>query len=315
MSKAEHHYFAQLLAVVVGALTTLQSRVNGELSVLVESGIQAAMVSFTTGLIMLSGYAVFSKSTRAGLSNLYAALKNRKIFWWQCVGGSVGASFVAIQSITVPLVGVAIFTIATVGGQIASSLVVDRLGVGPQGKIQPTLNRVVAAIVAIIAVGVSVSNRIEGGDIPVLAVIAALGVGAGVSFQHSFNGHVNLQAQSPVTAALLNFIVGTTLLYVVFAVGTLNGSLQFHPLPNGPFYLYLGGLFGLLFIVTASRVIKTLGSLKFAMGSVTGQLIGSLLLDIFVPTAGAVISIQLLAAIALTAAAVVLANLKTRISV
>ena len=304
----EHHYFAQFLAIIVGALTTLQSRVNGELSVVLQSGIQAATVSFSTGLVLLILFAFFSPATRQGFRNLREALKENRIFWWQCIGGSVGATFVAIQSVTVPLVGVAIFTIATVGGQIASSLVVDRFGVGPQGRIQPTTNRIIAAVIAILAVAVSVSNRIEGGDIPLLAVIAAVGVGVGVSFQHSFNGHVNIHAKSPVTAAVMNFIVGSTLLYIVLGGGIATGHLSFSPLPSSPWYLYLGGLFGLLFIITAARVIKVLGSLRFAMGSVTGQLVGSLILDVVVPTSGSQISIQLVTAICLTAFAVILAN-------
>ncbi len=308
----EHHYFAQFLAIVVGALTTLQSRVNGELSFRLQNGVEAAVVSFSTGLILLSFYALFSPQTRQGFSKLREALKSKEIFWWQCIGGSVGATFVAIQSVTVPLVGVAIFTIATVGGQIASSLAVDRFGIGPQGRIDPSRNRIFAAIVAVAAVAVSVSHRIESSDFPVIAVIAALGVGAGVSVQHSFNGHVNIKAGSPVTAALMNFIVGTTLLYTLFGIGIATGHYTFEPLPTDAFYLYLGGLFGLLFIITASRVIKLLGSLRFAMGSVTGQLVGSLLLDIFVPTSGSDVSIQLLTAIVMTALAVVLANTRPK---
>jgi transporter family-2 protein len=144
-------------------------------------------------------------------------------------------------------------------------------------------------------------------------VIAALGVGAGVSFQHSFNGHVNIQAKSPVTAALMNFIVGTTVLYIILGGGIATGHFVFTPLPSSPAYLYLGGLFGLLFIITAARVIKVLGSLRFAMGSVTGQLVGSLILDIVVPTNGSKVSVQLIAAIGLTAIAVLLANSKPTI--
>lgn len=244
--------------------------------------------------------------------NVFVALGAKKIFWWQCIGGSVGAAFVATQSFTVPLVGVAIFTIATVGGQIASSLAVDRLGVGPQGVIHPTLNRVFAAALAIAAVVVAVSHRIQGGEIPSLAVIAALIVGAAVSFQHSFNGHVTAHAGSPVTAAVINFIVGTTLLWLFLGSNIALGNLQWQPLPAGPIYLYFGGIFGLLFIITASRVIKVLGSLRFAMGSVTGQLIGSLLLDIFVPTQGADVSLQLITGVVMTAGAVVLANIKRK---
>lgn len=295
-------------------MTTAQSRVNGELSTVLGNGIQTAFVSFSTGLICLTTYALFSRKVRAGVINVFRSVAAGGLRWWQIIGGTVGATFVAIQSLTVPQIGVAIFTISIVGGQTASSLLVDRFGLGPQGHIRLTANRLIASLLAVIAVAVAVSNRIDAGDIPLIAVIAAFGIGAGVSFQHAFNGHVSGVAGSPISAALLNFIFGTSLLGLGLLATIVTGHSSWQPLPSGPVWLYLGGVFGLLFIVTASHVIRKLGSLRFAMGSVSGQLIGSLLFDIFIPTQGAVISMQLIGGVMLTALAVVIANLRPRAS-
>jgi transporter family-2 protein len=296
--------------VVVGALTTAQSRVNGELSTILGNGIQTAFVSFSTGLLCLSLYAAFSSKVRLGVSSVFESVRSGNLRWWQVIGGTVGATFVAIQSLTVPQIGVAIFTIAIVGGQTASSLLVDRFGIGPQGHMRLTANRMLAAALAVVAVAVAVSHRIDAGEIPLLAVIAAFGIGAGVSFQHALNGHVSMAAGSPISAALINFIFGTSLLAIGLLATIVTGHSTWQPLPSGPVWLYFGGIFGLLFIVTASHVIRKLGSLRFAMGSVSGQLIGSLLFDIFAPTDGAEISAQLIGGVLLTGLAVIVANLR-----
>lgn len=306
----QHHPVAQALAVLVGAATTAQSRVNGELASRLGSGLEAALVSFAAGLIILVVIAGLLRPVRRGLRLVALAVRDGRIRWWQTIGGTIGASFVAVQSFTVPLLGVAIFTISVVGAQTASSLLVDRLGVGPQGKLHLNRNRIAAGVIAVAAVGVAVSDRVQGSNFPLWAVAAAMFVGAAVSFQHAINGHVRIAAEHPVTAALMNFIWGTTALALAFAVSLSVGAVQWSPLPSGPWWLFTGGLFGLLFIVAAAQVIKPLGSLRFALGSVAGQLIGSLLFDIFAPTSGSDISAQLLTGIGMTAVAVLIANRK-----
>lgn len=294
--------------MVAGAATTAQSRVNGELSTRVGSGWEAALISFSTGLICLTVYALFAPRVREGLFKVFAATRAGGLQWWQIVGGSIGACFVATQSITVPLMGVAIFTVATVGATTAASILVDRFGVGPQGYIHPTRNRIVAGVLAVVAIGVSVSDRFGTSNFAFWGVIASLIVGAGVAFQHALNGHVSRVAEQPVTAAWWNFIVGTATLALFFVVQLALGNVQAVTLPTDTWWLYTGGIFGLGFIVSAARIIHILGSLRFALGSVTGQLIGAVLFDVFAPTAGASISSHLLAGVALTGLAVLIAN-------
>lgn len=296
--------------MIAGAATTAQSRVNGELAVRVGSGWEAALISFSTGIIFLTVYALAVPAVRRGLTLVFEAVRESRLKWWHLIGGSIGASFVATQSIVVPQMGVAIFTIATVGATTAASIGVDRVGLGPQGVIHPSRNRVIAGVIAVFAIGVAVADRVGGASLNVFGVLAALAVGAGVAFQHALNGHVGRVAQQPVTAALWNFIVGTSLLATIFVIQLVLGNVVIEPLPTDAWWLYLGGLFGLSFIIAAARIIHLLGSLRFALGSVTGQLVGAVLFDIFAPTAGTDISSNLIAGLCLTAVAVVIANLK-----
>ncbi len=60
------------------------------------------------------------------------------------------------------LLGVALFTVATVTGQTLSGLLVDRMGIGPAGKRSITGIRVIGSILTVAAVAWAVSPRFSG---------------------------------------------------------------------------------------------------------------------------------------------------------
>ena len=123
----------------------MQSRANGELSHLLGNSTEAALVSFSSGLIVISLIAPFNKSMKAGIRNLRAALAAKQIPRWRLFAGVLGGSFVALQTQVVPLIGVALYSVASIAGQTAMSLVVDRIGLTGGGKKLISKRRVSAA--------------------------------------------------------------------------------------------------------------------------------------------------------------------------
>lgn len=299
-------------ALTVGALTALQSRINGELASVTQSGLQAAIVSFGTGWILLSVILLASPSVRRGLSAVVTALRSGSLRWWQVVGGLLGGFFVAVQSATVPLIGVAVFTVAVVAGQVSNSIVVDRLGLGPAGRQAVTPTRVISAILAVSAVVIAVSDRLGAGvEGSTLAVVAALVAGLAIAVQQAINGRVGATARNAWTAAWVNFTLGTVMLGV--ALGLAWGLTEYDPgaLPAGPWWLYLGGTIGVLFIAAAAWVVQRLGVLLFALLAITGQLTGALLLDWLAPAAGVTFHVTLVVGVLLAAVAVAVGSLST----
>ena len=51
-----------VLAIIVGALTAVQSRLNGQLSTDIHNGIAAALISFGTGWIFVIAACLFNLS-------------------------------------------------------------------------------------------------------------------------------------------------------------------------------------------------------------------------------------------------------------
>lgn len=293
----------------VGLMMALQSRINGELAATLGNGLQAAVISFGSGFVLLSVMALTIRSVREGLRRLPGAVRDGDLRWWQVLGGLLGGFFVAVQSATVPVIGVAVFTVAVVAGQSGSSILVDRAGLGPAGRRAVTPRRLLSAALAVLAVGVAVSDRLGAAGFSATALAFALVAGTGIALQQAINGRVGLAARSPVAAAWVNFAVGVVGLAVALGLAVAAAGQSLGGLPAGPasWWLYLGGTLGVVFIATAAWAVRPLGVLLFALLSIAGQLGGALVLDLLAPAAGEAPGWPLVAGVALALVAVVVA--------
>lgn len=291
------------LALVVGALSAVQSRVNGELAFRLANSSQAAVVSFGTGLVLLCLLLLVLPTMRAGLRRLPAALRSGQLPRWQLLGGLGGGCYVAVQTSVVPLIGVALFAVSGVAGQTVASLYVDKVGLGPAGHQRVTPARILAAGLAVLAVVVSVSDRLGNATFSLVAVIAGLSAGAALAVQGAINGRVSVAARSPLSASWVNFVVGTTLLVLVLIFRTLADGPAINTATQ-PWWLYTGGAIGVLFVATAAFVIAHLGVLLFTLCQIAGQVVGAVVLDVVVPVPGERVTALTVAGAALTLLAI-----------
>jgi len=289
-----------LLAALSGLMIALQARANGELSHRLNNGLEAALVSFGSGLIIITAIAAFNPSIKEGIKNLRTAVANKEIAQWKLLAGALGGGFVAIQTHIVPLIGVAIYSVASIAGQTAMSLVVDRIGLTGGGKKLISGRRVAAAVLTVLAVFVSVFDRIDAKNLSLFAVVLGCIAGAVVGVQRALNGQINEHSHQSFTTSLLNFITGTSLLVILILGGVLIGKIELVPLPAGPWWIYTGGTIGVIYIAFTSTIVQHLGVLTFTLFSVGGQLVGSLVIDLISPTNGVNVSAYLVTGIVMT---------------
>ena len=289
-----------LLAALSGLLIAMQARANGELSHRMGNSIEAALVSFGSGLLIISLISIFTPAIRNGMKNLKGAVSRKEIPVWTLFAGMLGGSFVAVQTQIVPIIGVAIYSVASIAGQTAASLIVDRIGLTGGGKKQITVRRVAAAGVTVLAVLVSVLDRIEAQNLSLFAVIFGGFAGAIVGVQRALNGQINESSRQSFATSWLNFIMGTTFLFIFLSIGVLINRTEIVALPSGPWWIYTGGIIGVVYIAFTSTIVQHLGVLTFTLISVGGQLIGSLLIDLYSPTQGVQISAYLVTGIVMT---------------
>ena len=289
-----------LLAALSGLMIALQARANGELSLRMGNPIEAALVSFGSGLLIISLISIFTPAIRKGMKNLKSAVSRKEIPVWTLFAGMLGGSFVAVQTQIVPIIGVAIYSVASIAGQTAASLIVDRIGLTGGGKKHITVRRVAAAGVTVVAVLVSVLDRIEAQNLSLFAVIFGCFAGAIVGVQRALNGQINESTHQSFATSWLNFIMGTTFLVIFLAIGVLINRAEIVALPSGPWWMYMGGTIGVIYIAFTSTIVQHLGVLTFTLISVGGQLVGSLLIDLYSPTEGVQISAYLVTGIVMT---------------
>lgn len=270
-----------VLAFVAGGLVALQSRINGALGTELGNGVVAAVISFGSGLIILMIVLACSSTARSRIAQVRLGIHDRRLAWWQLMGGLSGAFLVLSQGVAVTTIGVAMFTVAAVGGQLVSSLVVDRAGLGPAGRSPVTMNRALGAGIALVAVLVASAGGFTGGaGTYALALLPAI-AGFGTAWQQAVNGRVGVIG-GPIVAASINFAVGTAALIIVATVSLLVRGLP-HRLPSTP-WLYVGGAIGVIFIGSAAMIVRWVGVLLLGMTSIAGQLTGAVVIELVAPT-------------------------------
>lgn len=310
MSRPARRAIGILLAVFSGIALAVQGRLNGELGGRLQDGFLAALISFGSGWLLLLVALPVLPSMRRGPGQVAAALRAGRLRWWMCLGGLGGATLVAGQGLTVGELGVAMFTVAVVAGQSGNSLVIDRIGLGPAGAQRMNAQRVLGALLTLLAVIIAMSGRLEvSGAHVLLLLLLPLVAGASIAAQQAVNGRVG-QCSSPLTATLINFTGGTIALAVAWVIKLLvrGGPADF---PANP-VLYIGGLLGITFIAVAAVVVRTIGVLLLGMGSISGQLIGAAALDLITPAHGEQLAASTLWGVALTLVAVAIATLPGR---
>jgi transporter family-2 protein len=312
------------LAVAAGLLIPVQGRINGALGVALADGIAAAVVSFTAGLVVMAVLSLILPKGRAGVARILPALRERRFPPYYVLAGCIGAFFVFAQSFTVGLLGVALFTVATVTGQTVSGLLADRMGIGPAGKKPVTGIRVIGCLLTIAAVAWAVSPRLAGtvaaGGAPgggpdagegagqlLMTLLIPVLAGFLMSFQQAMNGTATVHYGTPLAATLMNFIAGAAVLWIAWLIKLAVAGAG-NPLP-GEWWYYLGGPMGCVFIGLGALLVRSLGVLVTGLGMIAGQLLGSLGLDVARPVPGTVVALPTVLGTLLTLGAIVLATL------
>lgn len=270
-----------IFAVLIGVVVAVQSRINGQLSVDLNNGLAAALVSFLTGLTLVTLLVFGFKREREALFRIFTAIRNKQLLIWEVMGGVLGGFFVAAQSAVVPQIGVALFTISVVAGQTVSSLLVDKAGITPSGKQKITRPRILGAGATLIAVAIAVFPDLTNSKFRFLPLTFALIVGVFASIQQGMNGRVNVIAQRPLATAWLNFASGAVVVLIALSINLAFGATV-NSFPKN-FWVYTGGSAGLIFVAVSAYIVKHLGVLNFVILNIAGQLVGAVIIDWVAP--------------------------------
>ncbi len=280
-------------AVVGGSFMAVQARVNSGLGQEIGSGILAALVSFSIGLLIISVATFASSKNRAALSFTVAKFKDSSIPLWLSIAGMLGGIYVIMQGVVAGLIGVALFSIGVVTGSALSALLLDGNGLLGLTKRKIGLTRLAGTVLALSGLVVA-SDLANYSFSPLILLPFAAGIGIG--FQQAMNGLFGKLAQSAIVPTFFNFIAGT--IFIALALLTVEGFSFPANWPTNPL-LYLGGVVGVIFIFMQVVVLPKIGALSMGIAMLVGQLSGSVLLDLLVPIADRAVTISTLLGIVL----------------
>lgn len=269
-----------LASIVSGIFVSIQSRLNGELGLHLEDGALAALISFSSGLLILGTLLLFSPTGRAGVTRVFGDIRSGSLPWWSVAGGLAGGLLVLTQGLVAGVLGVALFSIAVIAGQTLGAVVIDTRGLIGIVKIPLTTSRVVGVV--LVAIGVVTTVGLWSGATDIgWAIVLPLVAGVGTGFQQGLNGTVKRVSGSALAATFINFAAGTAILILVTAVmSPLSGGGGEFPTH---WVLYLGGLVGTVFIAIQTITVNHIGVLGLGVSLVAGQVLGSITLDLLVP--------------------------------
>jgi transporter family-2 protein len=114
--------------------------------------------------------------------------------------------------------------------------------------------------------------------LPYLA--ASLIVGALITFQPPMNAILTRATGNPFGATVISILVALTTALLILTV-TGRGDLSRAALTSVPWWVYLAGVIGALYVASGAVIAPVTGGLLFFVCVIAGQLIGATIIDHF----------------------------------
>lgn len=135
-----------VLALVCGSLLPIQAAINRRMTLVLKNVGLAVGISFLCGTLALFLAVIIEYSTRAELLDALGNLRGG-FEWYMAFAGFIGIFYVGSATIFGPRLGLSIFFVCVIAGQLASSLAYDASGVW-RPAVEPGTLRIIGVLVA-----------------------------------------------------------------------------------------------------------------------------------------------------------------------
>ena len=134
------------LAMGIGIAMTIQTAINSQLREYLYSPLQAALLSFLIGTIVLAVIVLFQSNSKPGLQELMS------VPWYLWLGGIVGVYAISMSIYAAPKLGFLVLSGLIIFGQMVMSMLVDHLGLLGNEKMPVNWQRLLGGVVIFIGV-------------------------------------------------------------------------------------------------------------------------------------------------------------------
>lgn len=274
-----------LIGLIIGIGLPMQTSINSRLKVSVGSPFVASLISFSLGTLFLALITLLIDKSLLFPFNLFG-----KEPFWLWIGGLLGVIYLTSNILLFPKLGSVQTVIMPILGQIIMGLIIDNFGLF--GSLVQPLNwsRIVGAILVVIGVigAVSINQIIVYRHKKFLPEKAnnlwfyrLIGIVMGMfsATQTAINGHLGIVLNSSVKAAFVSFFVGTISLIIIVTI--IHPNLSFQKNKDTPWWIWLGGFIGALFVLGNVYLVPKIGTGLAVVIVLVGLIVGSLLIDQF----------------------------------
>lgn len=136
------------LGVAMGACAATQISINGRLGTVLGSAVEAALVSFSVGTLVLLGLLFLTRTPWRGVKKL-----DGQNPWWMWVGGMLGATVIYATAVLGPTLGTGMTVVLMLLGMMTASLLIDTFGLMGATKRRVGWTQLLGLIVIIVGVG------------------------------------------------------------------------------------------------------------------------------------------------------------------
>lgn len=112
-----------------------------------------------------------------------------------------------------------------------------------------------------------------------LIIIAVL-LGVVFAWQTPINAEAARRLGSPVLAGVLSISLSLVLV-VTFALMTVRAKPDWSEIASAPWWTWIGGIAGAVFVVAAAVIVPKTGSVLFLLAVVLGQMLGAIVADTY----------------------------------
>mmetsp|Transcript_4785 Transcript_4785/g.12854 ORF Transcript_4785/g.12854 Transcript_4785/m.12854 type:complete len:439 (+) Transcript_4785:94-1410(+) len=205
---------------------------------------------------------------------------------WQWIGGLLGAFAVTSGIVISPILGMALYTMLVIFGNIVSSLFLDAVGFPKERPL--TLFKVLGGVLVTLGTVMSF-NFFIGGGLPavgwsgILTCIIPVVVGCNMPIQSAINQLLAHRVRGNMRAAFVSNIVATIGCTVASLIPywLLHDDVTFGRMGEASWWMWTGGVWGVAFLFFSISIPRVVGVTLFFVMFIFGQLMMSLFVDEF----------------------------------
>ena len=266
-------------ALGVGAFVPIQTAVNDRLRASIGAPIPTAFVSVFSAFLCA---VIIALVVSGGSLDLARAAGEP---WWVWIGGIMGVIFITGNVIIFPKLGVVETIVIPILGQVIMALAIDHFALFGAVENRISFWRLLGAAVVIAGIvmvhvvrapGELDSSVVEGdaGEVSVW-IWRAVGVMMGMcsATQTAVNGYLGTVLGSSLQAGSVNLAVGSVFLLTLSLSLPKSRRAVFSGVKPGPWWMWIGGIFGTILVVGAAMLAPILGTGTTVIGMLAGTII------------------------------------------